>query len=165
VDNLNKKGLNKGTRYCFCSENESISHLFFECVVAKVIWSHVSKFLGFEIEGVITLYVASKWLHKDKFYSVNTMPVVVLRSIWLVRSNFVFHKHVWVDVRCTWRMILRVSTEWEIICKESKTVEMQKWLCVFGDAGPGAAENRKRLKLSKGITPAGLMGAAMLVDG
>jgi hypothetical protein len=60
VDNLNKKGLNKGTRYCFCSENESISHLFFECVVAKVIWSHVSKFLGFEIEGVITLYVASK---------------------------------------------------------------------------------------------------------
>jgi hypothetical protein len=35
----------------------------------------------------------------------------------------------------------------------------------FGDAGPGAAENRKRLKLSKGITPAGLMGAAMLVDG
>jgi hypothetical protein len=36
VDNLNRKGCKKDT-HCYCGENESISHLFFECVVAKVI--------------------------------------------------------------------------------------------------------------------------------
>jgi hypothetical protein len=72
------------------------------------------------------LSVASKWLHKDKFYSVNIVSAVVLKSIWLVRNNFVFHKQVWVDVRCIFRIILRISTEWEIISKGSKTVEMKK---------------------------------------
>jgi hypothetical protein len=35
---------------------------FFDYVVAKVIWRHVSDFLGFEI-GTDYLTVASKWLH------------------------------------------------------------------------------------------------------
>jgi hypothetical protein len=39
---------------------------FFDCVVAKVIWKHVSEFLGVEI-GNDYLSVASKWLHKEKF--------------------------------------------------------------------------------------------------
>jgi hypothetical protein len=66
VGNLNKKGLKKNTLCCFCNENESIAHLFFDCVVAKVIWKHVSEFLGVEI-GNDYLSVASKWLHKEKF--------------------------------------------------------------------------------------------------
>jgi hypothetical protein len=37
VDNLTKKGLMKNPQCCFCNENESVSHLFFECVVAKVL--------------------------------------------------------------------------------------------------------------------------------
>jgi hypothetical protein len=49
VDNLNKKGLMKNPQCCFCNENESVSHLFFECVVAKVLWKYVSEFLGFDI--------------------------------------------------------------------------------------------------------------------
>jgi hypothetical protein len=44
VDNLNKKGLKKNTQCCPCNENESISHLFFDRVMAKVIWKHVSDF-------------------------------------------------------------------------------------------------------------------------
>jgi hypothetical protein len=31
VDNLNKNGMSKPERCCFCSENESIRYLFFEC--------------------------------------------------------------------------------------------------------------------------------------
>jgi hypothetical protein len=38
VDNLNKKGFKKPEQCCFCCENESIIHLFFECGVAKAIW-------------------------------------------------------------------------------------------------------------------------------
>jgi hypothetical protein len=51
IDNLNKKGLDKPVQCCFCSE-ESIKHLFFECVVAKTIWKMMSGLLGCEL-GVI----------------------------------------------------------------------------------------------------------------
>jgi hypothetical protein len=37
----NRKELSKPVRCCFCSENESIVHLFFECVVAKVSWGYI----------------------------------------------------------------------------------------------------------------------------
>jgi hypothetical protein len=37
VDNLNKNGMSKPAQCVFCDENESINHLFFECVVAKAI--------------------------------------------------------------------------------------------------------------------------------
>jgi hypothetical protein len=41
VDNLNKKGLAKPESCMFCAENENISHIFFGCVVARVIWKDV----------------------------------------------------------------------------------------------------------------------------
>jgi hypothetical protein len=41
--------------------------------VARVIWNYVSEFLGYDI-GQDYLSVASKWIHKDKYYTVNTRP-------------------------------------------------------------------------------------------
>jgi hypothetical protein len=46
IDNLNRKRMSKPEQYCFCSEKESISHLFFECVIARVMWGFTSEFLG-----------------------------------------------------------------------------------------------------------------------
>jgi hypothetical protein len=52
IDNLNKKGMKKPESCCFCGENENIKHLFFECVVARVIWGFISEFLGYDIEVI-----------------------------------------------------------------------------------------------------------------
>jgi hypothetical protein len=69
-----------------------INHLFFECVVAKVTWSYVSDFLSYEM-GIAYISVASKWLHKDKFYGANIISTaIMLRGIWLIRNDFVFNK-------------------------------------------------------------------------
>jgi hypothetical protein len=40
--------------------------------VAKCIWSYVSEFLGYEI-GIDYIFVASKWLSKEKFYVTNSI--------------------------------------------------------------------------------------------
>lgn len=32
-----------------CGEDETVAHLFFECVVAQRVWSEVSDFLGLDI--------------------------------------------------------------------------------------------------------------------
>jgi hypothetical protein len=67
-------------------------------------------FLGFDI-GNDYLSVASKWLHKEKFYNTNVISSTVLRSIWLVRNNMVFNKNVWSYVKYFLRMALRILME------------------------------------------------------
>jgi hypothetical protein len=45
-DNLVKQKW-KGNKSCaFCSENESVQHLFFECSMAKYVWSILAHSLG-----------------------------------------------------------------------------------------------------------------------
>jgi hypothetical protein len=90
VDNLNKKGMNKLVQCCYCGEKESIHHLFFECVDAKVVWSHVFEFLAFDI-GADYMSVAAKWLQKENCYCVTIISATVMRGIWLIRNNFIFN--------------------------------------------------------------------------
>jgi hypothetical protein len=65
IDNLNKKGIKKPKQCCFCAEEESIVHLFFECVVAKAVWSYVQECMGFDV-GSSYISVALKWLQIEK---------------------------------------------------------------------------------------------------
>jgi hypothetical protein len=57
--------MNKHVHCCFCMGNESIHHLFFECVVARVVWEHISEIVGSQLGGEYLL-VAAKWLQKEK---------------------------------------------------------------------------------------------------
>jgi hypothetical protein len=118
VDNLNKKCLDKNTICCFCGEPESISHLLFECVVAKVVWSYIREVLGIEIEADY-LSVAAKWLQKEKIYCVNAISAV-LRGIWLIRNDMLFNKQVWSSMTVVLRKIMKILGDWKIICKEKK---------------------------------------------
>jgi hypothetical protein len=86
VDNLRKRGINKPDQCSLCNEKESIMHLFFECVVAKVIWGYVGEFLGVDI-GKDYLLIATKWLQEKRNCDVNIISTVALRGIWLTRSG------------------------------------------------------------------------------
>jgi hypothetical protein len=44
-----KRNLGKPTGCIFCSEEESVDHLFFSCIVATKIWELVSEFFGISI--------------------------------------------------------------------------------------------------------------------
>jgi hypothetical protein len=94
---MNKKGMSKPSSCKFHQELESIHHLFFDCVVAKVVWEYACEFCGYDI-GMDYVYAASKWLSKEKFYVANTISTAVLRGIWLTLSDFVFNKQQWTDV-------------------------------------------------------------------
>jgi len=45
-DNLLKRGWNGDSKCMFCREDESIIHLFFECSMAKYVWSMVAMVVG-----------------------------------------------------------------------------------------------------------------------
>jgi hypothetical protein len=120
VDNLNKKGMKKPEKCVFCEENESISHLFFECSVGKFIWKTVSEFLGMEV-GADYTSIASKWLSKKNFAVVNVISTAVLRAVWLIRNDFVFNHQAWSDVKLIWNRIWRLSMDGRL------SVQMRRW--------------------------------------
>ena len=47
-DNLVKRKWNGCTKCCFCSEEENIQHLFFQCHMARWVWNAVSISFGFQ---------------------------------------------------------------------------------------------------------------------
>ena len=53
-DNLNKRRVVENLKCLYCDEEESICHLFFECVVARQIGSDVADSFEFNIPNNMT---------------------------------------------------------------------------------------------------------------
>lgn len=64
-DNLAKRRKVKDETCLFCSEKETICHVFFECVVAKQCWSIASDILGYQV-GASMVDVGKFWLGHKK---------------------------------------------------------------------------------------------------
>lgn len=62
-DNVGKRKEVEDKTCLFCCEHESVNHLFFECVVAKQIWLHISEVLNIEC-GSSFSSVGGLWLSK-----------------------------------------------------------------------------------------------------
>jgi hypothetical protein len=59
-DNLKKRNLNKPETCVFCSCNESVQHLFFDCIVAKLVWNEIADFFG-KLVGANLDSIAHYW--------------------------------------------------------------------------------------------------------
>jgi hypothetical protein len=63
-DNLAKRREVSDTTCLMCNELESVTHLFFDCCVANLVWSTISDLLGLNLgenfESVARLWLANK---------------------------------------------------------------------------------------------------------
>jgi hypothetical protein len=90
------------------------------------VWRYVCLFLELDI-GKDYLSVASRWLSKEKCYSVNIVSTVAMGAIWLTRNDFIFHKQEWSDVKTVVRRMLMLTLEWNIMVKQERELEMENW--------------------------------------
>lgn len=80
-------------RSCLCCcEQVTIWHLFFDCVVAKIIWKDISKMFGKKNTGTKFESVASWWLSDKRNRILNTVCAAVLWSCWNLRNDPCFRK-------------------------------------------------------------------------
>jgi hypothetical protein len=79
-DNLAKRKSLDDLSCLFYCENETASHLFFYCCVAKYMWMIVSEFLGIVV-GDNLEFVAKLWVMGSKFKLINVCTTAVLWSI------------------------------------------------------------------------------------
>jgi hypothetical protein len=78
LDNLEKRSLDD-ISCVFCAEPETGSHLFFGCVVAKLVWHVISQVLGVDI-GFDYESVARLWLCNKKHGVTNIVTSAVFWS-------------------------------------------------------------------------------------
>jgi hypothetical protein len=75
-DNLAKRIKIDDPSCLFCGEDESIDHVFFECVVARQAWGLVSEVIGFSIGSNYESF-AKCWLCNKRFGVVNMFTVAL----------------------------------------------------------------------------------------
>lgn len=80
-DNLRKRHIIKPRDCVFCLENESICHLFFECVVARNIWSFVKDQFGITV-GDDFESIAKFWVSNNRNSALNTASSAVVWCLW-----------------------------------------------------------------------------------
>ncbi|KAG8086542.1 hypothetical protein GUJ93_ZPchr0010g7976 [Zizania palustris] len=129
-DNLLKKGWKGGSKQCFfCGSDETVQHLFLECVVAKFIWRVIS--MCFNIGPFVTLeHMWHDWfgrLRRDSRHVVGVGLAAVIWSIWRCRNDICF-RHIFpndplslINVICYW------ISSWAIL---QKSVAKEKSLAV-----------------------------------
>jgi hypothetical protein len=76
-DNLKKKNMNKPECCIFCSEDESIDHLYFKCIVARHIWQIISVFFDMPL-GDDYLSIAKFWIANKKHAVLNSVCAATL---------------------------------------------------------------------------------------
>ena len=85
-DNLNIRKKLDDLTCLFCKENESVQHLFFECVVAKQMWLCFSEVCDREI-GQNFLPIGQLCLSNKKFVVCNPFCAAALWGLWKLRKE------------------------------------------------------------------------------
>jgi hypothetical protein len=79
-DNLEKRGNLDDNSCVFYSEKEIVSHLFYDCVVAKRAWNLIFESIGLQV-GSSFESVAILWLCNKKFGITNMITSAVCWSL------------------------------------------------------------------------------------
>lgn len=89
-DNLRKWDLVKPLECVYCKEIESVYHLFFECIVAKLIWAEVGTLFQVSVHNFES--IAKHWLCNKRFLHLNVVTSSVLWELWNFRNTVVFNR-------------------------------------------------------------------------
>jgi hypothetical protein len=82
----------------FCTEKESIHHLFFECVVSMRAWELFSQAVRVQI-GNNFEFLAKLWLCNKKIGVINVITSAMCWSIWKLRNSICFQCVVWLGMK------------------------------------------------------------------
>ena len=97
-DNLKKRHMNKPEDCVFCSELETINHLFFDCIVAKNVWCRISSFFGKNL-GSDLASITHCWIANIAHTALNSICAALLWSLWILRNDMIFNGLTWLSLK------------------------------------------------------------------
>jgi hypothetical protein len=110
-NNLGKRRQVDDKSCVFCSDEESINHLFFECVVSKQAWVVVSEVVGFQM-GANYESMAKCWLCNKKYVVINMLSSAVCWSL------ICFWEANWLSMKALWQrvVLMKAMAGYESVC-------------------------------------------------
>lgn len=88
-DNLQKRQHVNDLTCLFCAEPETTQHMFFDCVVATIVWEFMSLLLGKTLGSGLE-QIAHFWVGNRRNEVLNMTTAAVLWSLWKCRNNLFF---------------------------------------------------------------------------
>jgi hypothetical protein len=122
-DNLAKRRKIEDPSCLFCSEAETVQHLFFDCVVAAQCWKVISDIVGTTVGGDLVL-IGQYWLSNKRNCVLNIVTSAVFWSIWKLRNEILFQNIGWRSMDILLYRIAGILQNWEILCP----VEKKDWM-------------------------------------
>jgi hypothetical protein len=128
-DNLVKRNWKGSTKCCFCSREETIQHLMFDCHLARAIWGVVHVTFGVDHPSDFG-HMCGTWL--DNWDSKGSRLCLIgvaalLWSIWLSRNEVVFNK-------CSPKSFVQIifrgtfwARSWAALSKEEDGSILKRW--------------------------------------
>jgi hypothetical protein len=125
-DNLAKRKDLDDKSCLFCNESESISHLFFDCCVAKVTWENVSevcdRILGTDFESIAKL-----WFQDKKLKAIDIATTVTLWALWIFWNELCFQDVRWTGGGVILGKIANMLRDWKLLAKEEEARQLVTW--------------------------------------
>ena len=138
-ENLAKRGWTGSMKCCFCNQNETIQHIFFDCYLIRNIWRII--YFAFNIERPINInHIIENWATNKGIAHRKKLLIGVAAmfwSIWLCRNdvafNFkpipsilqvLFRGMYWLRL---WRLLQKQEAHQEIlvVCQSLEMVAME----------------------------------------
>lgn len=126
-DNLQKRNMNKPLNCVFCFEHESVQHLFFDCIVAQMVWAEIKYFLGMQFD-LSFASISSYWIAGKKLDAFNTATAAVMWALWKHMNSLVFNGVTWLSLKQIWSRLLNSIKNWRILFGDHM-LEMMNALC------------------------------------
>ena len=111
----------------FYAEQESVSHLFFDCVVAKICWSYLNDIFHIDL-GKCFESVARWWVSNNRFKVMNCCPSALLWSLWKTRNEICFQGKLWLEERVVIRKMVNMLRNWRILFKDGELAKLDQVL-------------------------------------
>ena len=115
--NLAKRRHVEDLRCLFCNEPKTTHHLFFECIVANIMWKHLSDIFNIAL-GSIYESIARWWLSNNNHCVLNMSCAALMWCLWKLRNDICFQAKKWRDERVLLHKILETLRNWQVLCKE-----------------------------------------------
>lgn len=114
-DNLVKRQNLLDLSCLFCSETESCDHLFFECVVASVVWHELHRLIGLPVFPVNYENIAGLWLCDVKHEFTNVVSAAIMWILWKKRNDLCFNHKLWTGMQVLWRDLASTLSQWMVL--------------------------------------------------
>jgi hypothetical protein len=125
-DNLAKRRHVNDMTCLFCSEFESVKHLFFDCCTAQFLWQTVA-----EVTGVGTGHdfesVAKCWLSEKKYRALNVCTTAVFWTLWKMRNDLCFQGLSWTGGHTLLRRCATMLRDWCLLNKPEDVAKLEMW--------------------------------------